>query len=122
MSKIFPQYCKSQGLPVPVTEHRFGALASGGTGKGVRDRLRATGLSDWRFDYAWPEHKVALEVEGGIFSGGRHTRGKGFAEDMRKYNSAAVLGWIVLRCQPKELMKLDTITMVKQAIATRTAA
>ena len=32
----------------------------------------------WRFDYAWPALKVALEIHGGVFTNGRHTRGKGF--------------------------------------------
>ncbi|BBU05363.1 hypothetical protein [Aeromonas veronii] len=31
----------------------------------------------WRFDYAWPTRMIALEVHGGIHSGGRHTRGGG---------------------------------------------
>jgi very-short-patch-repair endonuclease len=57
----------------------------------------------WRFDYAWPGHKVALEIEGGVWTGGRHTSGAGFCKDMEKYNAAAVAGWRVLRCQPKEL-------------------
>lgn len=51
----------------------------------------------WRFDFAWPEQRVAVEVEGGIWSNGRHTRGSGFEDDCEKYNEAAVDGWRVLR-------------------------
>jgi hypothetical protein len=51
----------------------------------------------WRFDFAWPSRKVALEVEGGTFSDGAHTRGKGFEEDCEKYNAAILLGWKVIR-------------------------
>ena len=51
----------------------------------------------WRFDYAWPDRKIALELEGGTWVGGRHTRGAGYRNDCRKYNRAAVLGWIVIR-------------------------
>lgn len=51
----------------------------------------------WRFDFAWPDWKIAVEIEGGTFSGGRHTRGVGFADDCRKYNCAALLGWRLFR-------------------------
>lgn len=51
----------------------------------------------WRFDFAWPLKMVAVEIEGGVWSNGRHTRGKGFIEDCIKYNEATVLGWRVLR-------------------------
>jgi len=51
----------------------------------------------WRFDFAWPEEKIAIEVEGGLFSQGRHTRGRGYIGDMQKYNAAVCLGWRVLR-------------------------
>jgi hypothetical protein len=52
---------------------------------------------NWRFDFADPERMVAVEVEGGAWSGGRHTRGSGFIKDCEKYNEAAILGWFVLR-------------------------
>lgn len=86
-----------QGLPAPLTEHRFHP-----------DRK-------WRFDYAWPDAKVALEVEGGVWTGGRHTSSSGFLKDIEKYNAAARLGWRVLRCTPKTLMSLDTVNAIKEA-------
>ena len=52
----------------------------------------------WRFDFAWPELMLAVEVEGGTFSNGRHSRGKGFEEDCIKYGSAMELGWNIYRC------------------------
>jgi very-short-patch-repair endonuclease len=52
----------------------------------------------WRFDFVvLGIDKVAIEVEGGIFSKGRHTRGSGYIGDMEKYNEAALMGWKVLR-------------------------
>jgi len=54
----------------------------------------------WRFDYAWPSRMIALEIEGGVWTGGRHTRGAGFLGDMEKYNAATLMGWKVLRCVP----------------------
>lgn len=73
----------------------------------------------WRFDYAFPDFKVALEVEGGVFTGGRHTRSLGFLKDIEKYNSAAVLGWTVVRTVPDELYTGKTITMLKLLINSR---
>ena len=56
----------------------------------------------WMFDYAWPELKIALEIEGGIWKGGRHVRGKGYENDCEKYSEAAVLGWRIIRCTPAQ--------------------
>ena len=91
---------RSVGLPEPVTEFRF-------------DPIRR-----WRFDYAWPDLMFALEVEGGIWTGGRHTRGAGYNADMEKYNAAALAGWRVLRTTPKELVSTKTIEMLKKALST----
>ena len=51
----------------------------------------------WRFDFALTDWWVAIEVEGGIFSNGRHVRGTGYTQDVLKYNAAVTLGWLVLR-------------------------
>jgi hypothetical protein len=51
----------------------------------------------WRFDFAWQEQLVAVEIEGGSWITGRHTRGKAFEEDCDKYNEAAARGWRLLR-------------------------
>ena len=51
----------------------------------------------WRFDYAIPEMKVAVEYEGILSSKARHTSVTGFTNDCEKYNQAALLGWKVLR-------------------------
>jgi len=84
-------------VPQPEREYRFAASAVG-AGRGVKQRLSSSGLKDWRFDLAWPRIMFAVEVEGGGWISGRHTRGPGFAEDMRKYHSALELGWCVYRC------------------------
>jgi very-short-patch-repair endonuclease len=57
----------------------------------------------WRFDYAWPELKLAVEQDGGAYSMGRHTRGSGFIKDMEKLNHAAILGWHILRFTPAQV-------------------
>jgi hypothetical protein len=52
----------------------------------------------WRFDFCFPSIKCAIEIEGGVWSNGRHTRGSGFIDDCEKYNMATALGWSVFRC------------------------
>lgn len=57
----------------------------------------------WRMDFAWPELGVAVELEGGIWKNGRHTRPRGFLGDVEKYNAATELGWKVLRFTGKDI-------------------
>jgi very-short-patch-repair endonuclease len=51
----------------------------------------------YRFDFAFPDKKLGIEIEGGTWTSGRHSRGSGYDKDLCKYNSAARLGWMVLR-------------------------
>lgn len=66
-------------LPLPVAEFRFHPERK------------------WRFDFAYVEQKIAVELEGAIWIGGRHCRGAGMLKDMEKYNTAVKMGWRVLR-------------------------
>lgn len=70
----------------------------------------------FRFDFCWPREGWALEVEGGVWTQGRHTRGAGFLKDIEKYNLAALNGWRVLRCTPDTLCTSETIEMLRQAL------
>lgn len=51
----------------------------------------------WRFDFCHRQSRIAIELEGGTWTGGRHVRGSGFERDCEKYNAAALLGWRVFR-------------------------
>ncbi len=84
--------------------------------KGWEREFRFHPSRKWRFDFAWPRVRVAIEIEGGSFAGGkrcpackqvpmgRHHSVGGHAEDMVKYNAAACAGWKVLRF-PTKLIK-----------------
>lgn len=75
----------------------------------------------WRFDFAWPDLKVALEVEGGTWSNGRHTRGKGFADDCEKYAEACIDGWQVIRATGDQIKDLSALNWLERLIKSRTA-
>ena len=57
---------------------------------------------NWRFDVAFNKQKVAIEIDGGVWSGGRHVRPKGFLNDLEKINMAIECGWVVLRYEPNQ--------------------
>lgn len=73
------------GIPDPKAEYRFSA-----------DRL-------WRFDFAWPNAKLALEIDGGLFVNGGHNRGAALLKQYEKSNAAEIAGWTILRYSPEQL-------------------
>ena len=83
MTKLLLLQLKALKIPEPTLEYRFAYPRR------------------WRFDLAWPDDLVALEIEGAVWTQGRHTRGKGFEADMEKYNAAAERGWFVFRFSPQ---------------------
>jgi len=85
-----------EDIPEPENEYRF-AVGIVGSGPGLRKRLEDARLKDWRFDFAWADKKIAVEIEGGVWARGRHTRGDGYTKDCEKYNAAQRHGWVVLR-------------------------
>ena len=70
----------------------------------------------FRFDFAWPEQKLAVEIEGGIWSGGAHVRGAHFESDAAKYNLAVKLGWRVLRYSTGMVERGQAIDDVLEAL------
>lgn len=54
----------------------------------------------YRFDFCWPEKMLAIELQGGIWTGGRHTRGNGYESDCLKTLEAVLLGWRVIPATP----------------------
>lgn len=89
------------GLPEPVPEYRFAPPRR------------------WRADFAWPAYQVALEVEGGVWTGGRHVRGSGFIKDLEKYNRLAAMGFLLVRCTPKMLASGEAFSAVEDALRAR---
>ena len=118
LERIFAQQLRWQSLPTPETEYRFAAELIG-RGPDMRKRLRAAGLQDWRFDFAWPERKIAAEIEGGTWARGRHTRGAGFEGDCRKYNAATLHGWRVFRFTGAMVKSGEALQVIEEALDER---
>lgn len=73
----------------------------------------------WRADFAVPAAKLLIEIEGGIWSGGRHTRGAGYSADCEKYNAATLAGWSVLRFPSAAVRSGMAINAVQEYLSTR---
>lgn len=71
---------------------------------------------DWRFDLCWPAERLAVEIDGGVYAGGRHTRGAGFEGDLEKLNAATLAGWRVLRCTPGHIEAGAALEWVERAL------
>lgn len=98
LSLPFPAQCTALGLPEPVAEHKFHPTRK------------------WRFDYAWPDHKLALEVQGGLFVQGRHSRGAALMKEHEKLNAAVQLGWRVGFVTPKQVANGEAVGIVELAL------
>jgi very-short-patch-repair endonuclease len=70
----------------------------------------------WRFDFALLDHKIAVEIEGGLFTGGGHSRGKGYERNLEKYNCATIMGWRVLRYSTDMVLRGDAINELKELL------
>ena len=97
-SDLFSVYCKNELGYEPVKEYRFHPTRK------------------WRFDYAIPALKIAVECDGGVWTGGRHVRPQGYLRDMEKFNAAAELGWIVLKFTPQQLVTRATLDTLRETI------
>lgn len=50
----------------------------------------------FRLDFAFPEYKIGIEIQGGIWLNGYHNRGQGQNNDAEKNNLAVLDGWKIL--------------------------
>jgi hypothetical protein len=90
--------CIAIGLTCPVMELRFHPTRR------------------WKFDYAWLGPKVALEVQGGLFIQGRHSRGPALLKEHEKLNAAARLGWRVIFTTPRDIKNGNALALVESVL------
>ena len=71
----------------------------------------------WRFDFYFPENRLAVEIEGATKYGkSRHSRGEGFESDCRKYNAASLAGYKLLRFTTAMVESGEAINEVEEAL------
>lgn len=85
-------------LPEPVPEYKFHPSRR------------------WRADYCWPDQMLIVEYEGGVYTKGRHTRGRGFEGDIEKYNTATLMGYRVLRFTASMVKSGKALKQIEQAL------
>ena len=95
--------CQVAKLGKPASEWRFHSLRR------------------WRFDLAFTVQKLAIEIDGGSFVNGRHSRGVGVERDCEKYAEAMILGWTVLRVTPRQVKNGTALSWI-QVLLSQNAA
>jgi very-short-patch-repair endonuclease len=98
LEDLFAWQLKVAGLPAPFREYRFAAPRR------------------WRFDFAWPDRLIAVEVDGGTWVNGRHNRGAGFIKDCEKHNAAVLLGWSVLKFPGESIENGSALEALEQIL------
>lgn len=96
LERLMAAQIADAGLPESVREYRFAPPRR------------------WRFDFAWPDNKIAVECEGGVWSRGRHVRPRGFQADAEKYNAAVTLGWRVLRFTASQIESGEALRQIRR--------
>jgi len=84
--EAFLFWCKALKLPIPARNLRFHPIRK------------------FEIDFAWPEQKIGVEINGAVFSGGGHARPLGIIRDYQKSNLLVQSGWRVLRFIPSEII------------------
>ena len=94
-------WCKEFDLPAPDFEFQFHP-----------DRK-------WRMDLAFVAHprRVYVEVQGGLHTGGRHTRGAALLREYEKINAASARGWLPIFVTPAQLLSAQTAQLIRAALA-----
>ena len=96
-------------------ERRFELLWRAVDGPALEPEFRFHPTRKWRADYAHLESRTLIEVEGGAWVGGRHTRAAGFVADAEKYLEATLAGWRLVRLVGSQLT-METVGRVAAAV------
>lgn len=97
-------------------EDRF-ALQVMASGLPMPDReVRLIPGRRFRSDFVWPDARIVVEVDGGIWSGGRHTTGAGYTRDAEKNNLLTLAGWRVFHVTRGHIRSGQAVEWLRQAM------
>ena len=99
LEQTFARQLDHAGLPSPERELRFHP-----------ERY-------WRLDFAWPAAMVAVEIDGGTWTQGRHSRGRGYEADCAKLAEAALSGWMALRVTGGQVRSGKALEWIQRALS-----
>ena len=128
---------RTTGLPVPEREYRFMPCRQCGHGDFPAHVLPEPDLGKpfcldcgrageahrfvparrWRCDFAWPEHRLAVEVQGGLFVQGRHNRGAALGAEYERHAEATLRGWRVLYVTAEQVEDGTALEWIERALA-----
>lgn len=98
LEMILANRISAAGLPHPEVQFRFCPTRK------------------WRADFAYPLARLLIEVQGGIWSGGRHARGSGVAAEAEKFSTAAALGYRVLPVTRDMVESGQAVELIRRAL------
>lgn len=70
----------------------------------------------WRFDFAILRPKIAIEIDGAVWTNGRHNRGSGYVKELEKFNMASLLGWRVFHFLPSQVLDGSAIAFIRRVL------
>lgn len=94
---LFSCLAIAHGLPEPIPEFQFHPKRK------------------WKFDFLFGP-RVAVEIQGGLFTGGRHVRGAALVKEYEKINRAQLMGYTVLLVTPQQVKSGEVFALVKEAL------
>jgi hypothetical protein len=108
----FEYQCRQYGLPPPERQLRFAKAELG---------------RQWRFDFAWREYWLAVEIQGVVVrringqlvTMGDHANVQGLRDQHDKHNAAILLGWSVLQFMPADIRPRRAIEATMRVLAAR---
>lgn len=101
LERKFAEKWQSLSAPAFVTQHKFHPSRR------------------WKFDFAWPLVRVAAEIHGATFAGGRHVNGLGYWGDRIKINAAQRLNWKVFELVAQDVEDQRVLGEILCEIETR---